>query len=818
MTRWIRWIVVTLVLGCVAGVAAYFLMPQFFPPTSRDAAGLVQLTLKENHPEPKPPTLEAEVKQVFDDFQAGKDRPPSDATRKLIGKLVARDRAGTAMVPLLEAWLRAMFDSGRADAPAFREFAEALLALDPTMPGVVVAEYRQARSKHDVDFCAYKLAAFGKASLEPVLAALGQELQEPARAASESWSRLPWVLAQLGPVAVPQLQLRLKPETPAALQRQALRALALLGHEHAAPALPDIVALLKDKDARMRYLAALALGDLIPRTAPPPPALVETLKDADPVVRLAAAHALSRQPQFDAGQLAPILVALLKDNAFTRSAWDIDKNRSGAALGGRTQACPYFQIFWEETTADLLIELGPKGQLAPEVVVDLLKNCDHEGRHLTHLLLVQGDGARAAVPLVAKMLKHPEVRHRHKALLALARLGPGLVGEVLPDIRAVLDDAEPRVRWQAFLTLAQLDVEGTQVRLPAALAPVVASARLRLNEPHLAQGRIKTRCVWQNFDATLQPAWEVPAARRDPQALWSLTDEELAIEEDRCKAVLQELERIAVLNRDAVPFLVAAWCGTADYPRLRASHTPVTLHLLWRLGPDAAPALPDLIHGLSWYDTQPIANVLVKIGEPALTALVQVLEDQAAPDRHVPVLRVLQEFGPAAKPVSAALVKALRMESETARKQAVETIGSLSAGGGDAVVDLKKLLTDKDNELRRHAADALGLLGPVAKDALPELIALFKDDSAQMRLVAVRAVGRVGKDAVEPLTKALTDSDDKMRLGAVLALARMPDQNLSDREPLVSALRTLAGDAQQPAEIRAEAETLVKRLSVKKMP
>jgi HEAT repeat protein len=812
-----RWILVTLVLGCLAGVTAYFLVPQLFPPTIPDRTFAAKPVSKEAPNVPKEPTtFESEVKQLFDDFHAARTQPPSDATRKLIGKLVAKEGSGKTMVPLLEAWLRAMHEAGRADSSVFRELAQTLLTLDASMPAVVIKEYRQAKFT-EADYCAYRLAAFGKVSLPLVLDALREETQDPASFGKESWSKLPWVLAQLGPEAVPSLQTALK-SGPAPLQRQALRALALMGPQHAGPALPDVAALLKNENVKVRYLAALALGELNPKTAGPPPDLVETLKDRDPVVRLAGAYALSRHPQFDAAPLVPVLQALLENNAFIASSWDIDKKGHGSASGYRSQPCPYYQIFWEEATADLLIELGPKNQLAAETVVQLLKSCDYEGRHLIHLLLLQGEQAKPAVPALAKMLKHPEAHHRYKALLALGRLPVPLVADQLPEMRALLDDPEPRVRWRAFLNLAQLDAPGTRVRLPVALTPVVDSAGLRSNEPHLAQGRIKTRCVWQNFDTTLQPAWEVPGAPRDPQAVWSLTDEELAIEEERGRAVLIDLESVKTVSKDGIPFLLAAWHGTNEFPRLRVNYTPVTVSLLGTLGVEAAAALPDLMRGLSWYDTRQIANVLVKIGDPAVEALVQVLDNAAATDRHLPALQALQEFGPRAKPASAALVKALRLESEDTRKQAAETIGSLGDAGAEAVPQLQLLLADKDDTVRRHATDALGYLGPVAKNVLPDLIGLFKDDNAQLRLVAVRAAARMGKDAALPLKKALGDANDKIRLGAILALSRLPEEDLPDREAMALALQQLAEDAQQPANVREEAKALAERLRLKKTP
>jgi HEAT repeat protein len=300
-------------------------------------------------------------------------------------------------------------------------------------------------------------------------------------------------------------------------------------------------------------------------------------------------------------------------------------------------------------------------------------------------------------------------------------------------------------------------------------------------------------------------------SKRESSELWTLSDEELTIEENRCKAILKDLQRVALVDKEAVPFLVAAWYGTNDYPKLRASQTPVTLKLLAALGSEAAAAAPDLVRGLSWYDTEQIAIVLIKIGEPALPALIQVLQDAGATDRHVAVLQVLQEFGPMAKPAVPALVNALRLENETTRKMAAETFGKLGEAAAGGVPDLKDMLTDKNGDVRRHAADALGQLGPVAKDAVTDLIALFKDDSGQLRLVAVRAVARVGKDAVPLLTKALADPDDKMRLGALQTLGRLGEL----AEPALPEVRRLAANDAHTG-VREAARELQMKLEVEK--
>jgi HEAT repeat protein len=69
-------------------------------------------------------------------------------------------------------------------------------------------------------------------------------------------------------------------------------ALKLVNPEAARAMVPELIEMLKDKDAVMRYCGAGALGYLGPDAQPAVPVLVEALKDGDTRVRIAAADAL----------------------------------------------------------------------------------------------------------------------------------------------------------------------------------------------------------------------------------------------------------------------------------------------------------------------------------------------------------------------------------------------------------------------------------------------------------------------------------------------------------------------------------------------
>jgi HEAT repeat protein len=467
-------------------------------------------------------------------------------------------------------------------------------------------------------------------------------------------------------------------------------------------------------------------------------------------------------------------------------------------------------MYWEETAADVLIELGPKYQPSPETLVAMLQACPHDGRHLVHVLAMQGDAAKQVVPQLAGMVKDKDSRQRRKALLALGRLGLPRVAEALPEIRAALKHGDGRTRWRAVLALALLEPAAVKQTLPAALHPAVDAAAASAVHPRLETVDKWTCCQWQYHPLVLLPATSEGANAFKRFEPWTFSDEEVWIEKERVDAALIVIDKAGPTGEAGASLLLGAWQAYSRTPSDRKRHGDKALDLLAREGTAAQSAVPALINGLSWYDTPVLAKAFVKIGDGAVPELAKALDNAELQDLWPAVLMVLQQFGPKAEPAVGAMVKLLSARDETVAQLAAATLGSAGGGAKEAVPELQRLLSSPVSDTRRHAADALGLIGAAAKAALPDLIRLFKDDNQQLRLVAVRAVSRLGKDAVEPLTKALADGDERVRLSAVQALTRM------DRAggPALPALRQLDRD-DQPAAVRQAAHELVLRLEMK---
>lgn len=206
---------------------------------------------------------------------------------------------------------------------------------------------------------------------------------------------------------------------------------------------------------------------------------------------------------------------------------------------------------------------------------------------------------------------------------------------------------------------------------------------------------------------------------------------------------------------------------------LRAGNADVRLGAALRLeeiGPDAKPAVPQLIEALKDDDTrvrQCAASALGAIGPEAKAA--------------VPHLAAM-------------------LPEEDCGSEAGYALGKI---GEPALPALLEALKGEDGEARLHAAAALGDMGPKAKAAVPLLIARLMDSHEHMRFCVARVLGKIGPDAraaENPLRDALEDKDPKVRVAAMFALARInPEYTRTAVPALLAILRDKANPARHQA-------------------
>ncbi|TAG19562.1 MAG: HEAT repeat domain-containing protein [Oscillatoriales cyanobacterium] len=229
---------------------------------------------------------------------------------------------------------------------------------------------------------------------------------------------------------------------------------------------------------------------------------------------------------------------------------------------------------------------------------------------------------------------------------------------------------------------------------------------------------------------------------------------------------------------------------------------------------------------------------LGEIGEPAIPALIEALQDENLQVRQS-ATEVLRQSG---RPVIPALVKALTNSDVELRRRAAALLKKVSRSywnsselskvktvvsqlipllqDSDAGVrssaassQLIPLLQDSDAGVRSSAASALGNIGAEAKTAVPQLVSLLQDSDEGVCSSAASALGKIGaeaKTAVPQLILLLQDSDSsdvrKSAANALVSIAEaktavpqlvllLKDSDPNVRQSVASALGSIGAEA-----------------------
>ena len=245
-----------------------------------------------------------------------------------------------------------------------------------------------------------------------------------------------------------------------------------------------------------------------------------------------------------------------------------------------------------------------------------------------------------------------------------------------------------------------------------------------------------------------------------------------------------------------------------QFPEAFRNDTAFKRRLVEAFGAAGAPAVPALIQALGDSNSAvccAAAEALGKLGDPqAIPALIQALghdTDPFADDLDLDAVddldldavldavyrdavravaaEALVKIGTPAVP---ALIQALRDRSENVRFAAAEALGKL--GDPQAVPALIQALGDSDWYVRRAAAEALVKIGT---PAVPALIRALGDSDSDVRAVAAWALVKIGTPAVPALIKALGDWwSENVRRAAAEALGDLGDPQAVP--PLIQAL------------------------------
>ena len=137
-------------------------------------------------------------------------------------------------------------------------------------------------------------------------------------------------------------------------------------------------------------------------------------------------------------------------------------------------------------------------------------------------------------------------------------------------------------------------------------------------------------------------------------------------------------------------------------------------------------------------------------------------------------------FGTEAKPAADTLLRLLRDDDATVRRQAAHTLLWIGTDAKRLIPEMVRLTHDKDDEVRAEAAVLLSCLKPKGAVPLPSLIRLLDDPTPAVRGAAFEALEIVAPRQVleSAIARLLKDNDEENRNAALQAQENLREQEV----------------------------------------
>ncbi|MED1488395.1 HEAT repeat domain-containing protein [Bacillus smithii] len=160
------------------------------------------------------------------------------------------------------------------------------------------------------------------------------------------------------------------------------------------------------------------------------------------------------------------------------------------------------------------------------------------------------------------------------------------------------------------------------------------------------------------------------------------------------------------------------------------------------------------------------------------------------------------------------------MVPEDQNKQMIEQLGSknvaeafgaiknLKRKGKEALPYLMKAIEESEESIRVMAVVVLGEMEKEAIQAIPVLLELFNEQNEQMRMAAALALVRMGDDSIQPLMDYLKSSDKLDSFWASWSLALLNASLLEEKS--IKVLYEIQQTSSNPVEKMAAEEALGK--------
>jgi HEAT repeat protein len=384
--------------------------------------------------------------------------PNADIRANAAGALGSVGYADERVVTALAAVLR------DPDVPVRNQATAALLRDLSADPRLMLPGLRQALEDRDAAVRANAvkvLGALGPVALPVLLAALKDPEVKTQLEAVKALDALAAEKEEMLAAMVPLLQ-----DENALLRQNVVRMLYRGGNA----AVPHLLSALKDKDAKVRQWAVLALGlpELRPDADPTIAALGQALEDEDTLVRAGAATALVR---FGA-QAVPLLRKVVKDkNPKVRLAVARAMHLIGPSSPmSWTTVEPLAHDPDAEVRLAATAALERFGDLAVPLLIAALQDKDEKVWDAARKALLKVDvPAKKLLPVMAKALTEGNKSTRQGVAFAMSRFN----ADAVPYLVEALKDRERIVQYVA---VDALDTIGPEARKPPAVRALVETA------------------------------------------------------------------------------------------------------------------------------------------------------------------------------------------------------------------------------------------------------------------------------------------------------------------------------------------------------
>ncbi len=614
------------------------------------------------------------------------------------------------------------------------------------------------------------------------------------------------------------------------------------------PALPALVAALKDKNRDVRTLTVRAIGNIGQADVCTTRAVEAACSDSDGIVRVEAAAALVKMKPSDNGKPMSLLIVGLRHSdrqhrsqvlyaldglgplakraipELIRMLGTDDPIERGLAMavlrhvapGNTQEAVPALIVLLDDPDnairTSAVITLGSVAPAANETVLAIasaLADRDSSIRMVAAKTLRElGPVAKIAVPQLAKALRDPNDDVRRLAAVALGSIGTD-ANASFPDLMVALQDKSPQVSEAATDALCAIG-PGAVGALPA-MIDIMNSA-----DPYARKAAVRVIGAIGAPDAIKAGKSVLAGLERFPPSrstFWGAAEPALAslarANEQLLPVLLDALKNSTPPIRGSVVRVLgdlgqahAKVAATALIEAIHFKGAHSVFEKLAKLGkqsPEVVTMLADRLGDDDEAVAREMSLALSRIGLPAVPALSLAL-DNANNRARMGAIDALKNIGSDAKAAVPTLMLLLKSNDEKTYYRTRDALCAI-----DCIAVLPSLLLDlnhSDEDRRWLAADAIGVFGTQAKEATSSLIVALRDTSPLVRQSAASALAQVAPDskrATLALISATADDDPEVRDAAVLGLGGL--RTIEAMDALVQRLESDNEDVRSQAVI-----------------